>query len=131
MPGRVADACVLAAIFFEEPQADQAYSLVGDSELYEPSLVVYELTSVARKKSLSHPERRLQLSATLALALRTPMTWAAVDHTAVLELSLAARISSYDATYLHVAQALQLPLATLDQKFRRAAVELGIPTVDG
>jgi len=45
----------------------------------------------------------------------------------LLELGRATGLSSYDASYLHLAGATELPLATLDNKLRDSAQSLGIP----
>ena len=50
MPGNVADASLLAAVAFGEPQAADAVALIGDGDLHEPILLGYELASAARKK---------------------------------------------------------------------------------
>ena len=129
MPGKVADASILAAIFFEEPNADDADALIGDDEFFEPGLVAYELTSVAQKKTQRRPERSDAIAKALEVGLQTPITWAAVDHGAVLKLALTTGLSSYDATYLHVAQTLQLPLVTFDRRLQVVADELGIASI--
>ena len=50
MPGEVIDASLLGAIVFGETYAKEAISLIRGEELYAPSLLAYELASVARKK---------------------------------------------------------------------------------
>jgi predicted nucleic acid-binding protein len=37
------------------------------------------------------------------------------------------RLTVYDATYLELAQRMNLPLATLDQELRAATLTLGVP----
>ena len=49
MPGKAADASVLGAIAFREERGPEALTLLGSDPLYEPSLLIYELTSVARR----------------------------------------------------------------------------------
>jgi predicted nucleic acid-binding protein len=57
MPAKVADASVLAAIAFGEPRASEAIALLDDAALHEPTLLAYELTSVAHKKALLYTDR--------------------------------------------------------------------------
>jgi predicted nucleic acid-binding protein len=49
--------------------------------------------------------------------------------TSVLQLSDRHGLTIYDACYLELAQRLNLPLATLDQALRVAAVGLGLPVL--
>ena len=56
MAAKVVDASVLGALLFGEPRAEEAFSLLKGCDLYAPPLLAYELTSIARKKALKHPE---------------------------------------------------------------------------
>ena len=47
---------------------------------------------------------------------------------AALDLARSHRLSACDASYLQLALALRLPLATLDKRLAQAAEELGIET---
>ena len=123
MPARVVDASVLAAWCFREPRASEALGLLQGSDLHAPFLLAYELTSIARKKLAAYPERLHVLNEALETALALPIHWSNVDHMAVLRLALDANLTTYDASYLYLAQALGAPLATFDQQLRRAAQE--------
>ena len=46
----VVDASVLAALAFREDRAAEARTLLDGAELYAPSLLAYELVSIARQK---------------------------------------------------------------------------------
>ncbi len=121
MPDRVADASVLAAVIFQEQRAAEAQALLSGAQLCEPLLLAYELTSVARKKALQQPERRRSLAGALRLGLATNIRWVDVLFPAILELALEKGLTTYDATYLHVARALGVPLVTFDRELRAAA----------
>ena len=58
-------------------------------------------------------------------ALALPIRWSNVDHGAVLRLALDSNLATYDASYLYLAQALSVPLATFDQQLSRAAQGTG------
>jgi len=45
----------------------------------------------------------------------------------ILALAREQRLSSYDATYLHLAMRRGLPLATADEPLRQAAIRAGVP----
>ena len=44
-----------------------------------------------------------------------------MDHSAALGLALAADLTTYDASYLWLAQALSMPLVTFDRRLAEAA----------
>ena len=121
MPAKVVDASVLAAWCFREPRTSEALVLLQDSDIYAPSLLAFELASIARKKTMAHPENLNVLSDALETALALPIHWSNVDHGAVLRLALDSNLTAYDASYLYLAQALGAPLATFDQQLSRAA----------
>ena len=85
MPDKVADASVIAAMAFHEDHWEEALELVRGCVLYEPPLLSYELTSVARKKAFQAPERSDSISAALDAALRLAVNWVEVDHAATLQ----------------------------------------------
>lgn len=121
MPGKIADASVLAAIVFGEPRAQQARQWIDDSVLYEPVLLAYELTSVARKKALNYQDLVDSIGTAFRLSLSLDIRWTEVDHYAVWSLALEAGLTTYDATYLWLARDLGLPLLTFDSRLQRAA----------
>lgn len=121
MPGRVIDASVLAAIAFDEPRADEALALVRGADLYAPDLLRYEMASVARKKARQQPEAAEAIQRDLADALSLRAEWVPVDHRAALAIALDRDLSTYDASYLYVALALDLPLVTFDKRLDAAS----------
>ena len=120
MPARVVDASVLGSVVFEEPRAQEADDLIRDTALQAPELLLYELTHIAQKKSLQYPDQRRAFQRSLQAVLSMEIRWRKVDHVAVLELALANGISTYDASYLYLAQTLGLPLVTFDQQLQAA-----------
>lgn len=121
MLARVVDASVLAAVAFQEPRFAEAVALLECAELHAPTLLAYELTSVARKKALLYPDLAREIGDSLEDALHTAIIWAEVDHRAVLALALDSGLTTCAATYLHLARALDAPLATFDEALLRAA----------
>ena len=117
---KVIDASVVGALAFGEPRAEEALSLLEGARLYAPVLLDYELASIARKKALRYPERRGELLQALELALSLDIRRVDVDHLAAVELSLQTGLTTYDATYLHLARAMGVPLVTFDERLARA-----------
>ena len=121
MPGRVVDASVVAALAFQEPNAGRAISLIEGFDLVAPTLLPYELASVASKKARRYPSQRDAIVRGLQAALDLGVRLADIDHIATLELSLDTGLSTYDASYVYLARRLELPLVTFDTRLRRAS----------
>ena len=62
------------------------------------------------------------LEQALAAALMLPIHWSHVDQLAVLRLALDTNLTTYDASYLYLARALAIPLATFDQQLLQATL---------
>jgi len=120
------DVGVLAALIFGEPRADEADSLLRGSELHSPPLLAYELTRIAQRKVGQTPGQRVAFEAGLETAFAMNIRWREVNHAPVLQLALQTNLTTYDASYLYVAQALGLPLVTFDRRLQAAASTLGI-----
>jgi predicted nucleic acid-binding protein len=95
------------------------------SDLYAPVLLAYELTSIARRKATVYPQNLGVLAEALQTALALPIHWIEVDHAEVLRLALDVNLTTYDASYLYLARALGVPLATFDQRLERADRNVG------
>ena len=126
MAGRVADASLLAAVAFGEPEAADAAALIGDADLYEPTLLGYELASIARKKISNYPDQRDGLLRGLEAILSLDIKWVEPDFLQVIDLALESGLSTYDASYMHLARTMALPLVTFDRRMRVAADALGL-----
>jgi predicted nucleic acid-binding protein len=122
MPAKVVDASIVAAWCFREPRAAEAMGILRGSELHAPLLLAYELTSIARKKVIAHPEKAAALGEALQLAFTVPIRWSEVDHPAVLRLALDINLTIYDACYLYLSKKLGVPMVTFDQQLARAAL---------
>ena len=112
----VVDASALAAIVFNEPGAAQWVRRLDGAALFAPTLLQYELQSVARKKCRQAPDDSARFVRALALALdpHAGIAWMDPDPADVVLLSNATGLSTYDASYLCLAGALDADLATAD-----------------
>ncbi len=124
MTGVVVDASALAAVFFDEPEADVVRRALRGHALHAPTLVDYELGNTAMKKMRREPARREALLAALLVALRLPIERVQPDMVQVLALATVADLTAYDASYLWLARTRGLPLVTLDRALARAAEAL-------
>lgn len=120
MPASVVDASALGAVAFGEPTAEEVAGRLAGVELYAPTLLAYELTSIARKKATLYPDRRAAITWALEQALRLDVQRVDVDQPAVLDLALEAGLTSYDAAYLWLARRLGASLVTLDAELEAA-----------
>jgi predicted nucleic acid-binding protein len=129
MLARVADASVVAAIVFGEPRGKEAERLLSGAALFAPSLLPYELASVAWKKVRERPRQRGQISLALARGLSLTIRYVRVPAANALDVALDSRLSVYDAAYLWLARDIDCALATFDQSLGRAAAATGVSVV--
>ena len=97
MAASVADASVLAALVFDEPRRPEAEALLRDADLYEPTLLPYELASVARKKIVLDPSQEPAILRALELVATVPFKWVVVDQRESVRLAMETRLTTYDA----------------------------------
>ena len=112
----VVDTSVVAAVCFDEPDADTWADRLEGAALFAPTLLKYELASVARKKCRAHPDQSQAILQALALALDSNqgITWLDPDPVDVALVAAACGLTTYDATYLCLAGMLSADLLTRD-----------------
>jgi predicted nucleic acid-binding protein len=119
-PAVVVDCSVMAAMLFAETSAKDAAQLLAAHVLHAPSLLPYEMASVAAKKLRSGEQM-----ATVLVALNDfndqRVELHAVDPDANLALAERYGLSCYDAAYLWLAAELKAPLVTFDNLLAKAA----------
>lgn len=113
----VVDASVLAALVFGESGAREWSERLDGSAIFAPTLLQYELQSVARKKCRQHRERTHAILQALGLALEAgqAITWMDPNPIDVVLLANATGLTTYDATYLCLAGMLDADLVTQDR----------------
>ena len=124
MPVRVVDASALGALVFGEPKAEEIARVLGDAHMVAPALLWFEMASLCLKKVLAHPARAEQFLKAFALSRRLSIEILDVDHLAVVEIARTTGLTTYDASYLWLAQYFQGELVTLDRKIRRSAAKV-------
>ncbi len=122
MTGRiVCDASVVVALLLDSgPDGQWAADQLSGADLFAPSLMPYECANIVRRHELAN---------------RVGADQAAQAHADLLELSvelwpyellagrvwqLRANLSSYDAAYVSLAEAIGAGLATLDRRIAQA-----------
>jgi predicted nucleic acid-binding protein len=123
-PALVTDASVIASALFGEDGHAEALALLHGRALHAPNLLDYEIASVALKKLRGERPPLASIRAALQAYARLPIERHALD-AATIETVVAIaerhRLTTYDAAYLHLAERLAAPLATLDDRLAAAA----------
>ncbi len=110
--------------------ADSILERLIESMAYVPSVwpleVVNVLLAAERKKYISQADsvRFISLLAELPIVVESDSPVKSMKE--LLGLARAHDLSSYDASYLDLAMKKGLPLATLDEKLRKAAVHTSV-----
>jgi predicted nucleic acid-binding protein len=121
MDVKVVDASAVAAVLFNEPEADEIAERLTDARLVAPSLFAFELANVCLTKLRRHPDQASALRAAFRLRDQLGVEDVAVDHDGALDLAVTAKLTAYDASYLWLARELGAELVTLDQRLALAA----------
>ena len=124
MPDKVVDASALAAVAFAEPGADAVIDQIDGHRLHAPTLVVFELMNVAWKRSRKQPAAAALFLEALAVLGGLGLRFRGINQEEVVRLGLKTGLTAYDASYLWLARALNMPLVTLDKKLGAHASKL-------
>ena len=127
---------VMRWLFKDGSHADRNYagkvaSLVETSEIHVPTLFIAEAANVISRALKAGVITRIDSASHFDLINQMDAQVVGAELTQdVMNVALKAfdeGLSSYDATYLLLAQRLACPLATLDKDLRRAAIKSGVP----
>ena len=122
----VVDATALAALAFQESQAQVVGKRLDGVDLLAPPLLAAEVTNIAWKKCRRDPASAELVAGQLGEVLLVPVSLVRVDHIETLQLALLWGLTVYDASYLWVAWSRGVPLVTLDRRLAVVAAELGL-----
>ena len=129
----VIDASLTMAWYFEDestPATDALLDRVTDTGAVVPGLwrleVANAFQSALRRKRITAAYRDESLAELSALPIAIDADTDVYAWTTTLRLAERFGLTIYDATYLELAQRRSLPLATLDEALRRAAVALSV-----
>jgi predicted nucleic acid-binding protein len=126
----VLDASVATCWVFDDedhPNARLAFERIRAEEAIVPSLWRFEVRNILLINERHHRIAETTTAAFLSALGRLPVREDHCgDEAAVLRLARAHQVSIYDAAYLELAQRAGIPLATLDVRLQKAAVEAGV-----
>lgn len=128
----VLDASVALAWCFEDERSEYADKVLDglmEAQVAAPELWALEVTNAllvaVRKKRIEEE----QMSGALEFLHGFPIEFSPTpkdrSQGRILEIAFETGITVYDATYLELAERLDLPLAALDTRLRKAAAQLG------
>ena len=121
---KVVDSSALGAVLFAEAAGDRVAERLRDARLLAPVLLSYELASVCLKKIRANPEQRSGFLAAFASWAQMGIELVDIEHYDVLSVAEQFGLTSYDASYLWLAQRLNAELVTLDRQLAHAAARL-------
>lgn len=117
----VVDASLLVAATSDAgPEGTWAEEVVAGGALVAPHLILAEATNVLRRLEAAGRLSRLEAGAAARDLLLLDLELLPFAPFAERVWELRANITSYDAWYVAVAEAVDLPLATLDRRLARA-----------
>jgi predicted nucleic acid-binding protein len=114
----VVDASALAAVAFREPGFERVAARLHGVPVFAPTLLKYELASVARTKARRHPREATLFFAALAevTQMRSGIVWQDISPSDVALIAHVTGLSAYDASYVWLAGSLGADLVTLDER---------------
>jgi predicted nucleic acid-binding protein len=115
----VVDASAIGAIMFGEPEGPALAAYLEGETLVAPALLDFELVSIALKKARKRSQTLPAVAVSLDAALNLPISRRAVAAVEVLALAAETGLTTYDASYLWLARALDAELVSLDATLMR------------
>ena len=119
----VADASVLGAVTFREPDSEPWARRLEGASLFAPWILQFEMANIAWKKIRRQPHDGVAILTQLRSALDTTggIQWMEVNLVDVVLVAQATGLTPYDASYLWLAGSLGADLVTLDQRLAAAS----------
>lgn len=118
----VLDASVLVASTVDSGRNGVwAESIVAGGDLFAPHLVLVEATNILRRLERAHQLNETEAAAARLDIVRLTIGLVPFEPFTDRVWELRSNLTSYDAWYVAVAEALDLPLATLDIRLSRAS----------
>lgn len=134
MPGLVLDCSIIAAWLLPGERNDEVDSIltrVTEIGALVPGVwrieVLNALLTAERRKRIAAADRARGLAIVGQLPIEVDPETSDRAWTDIASVAARFRLTAYDAAYLELAHRAALPLATLDEDLRAAAVKLGVP----
>jgi predicted nucleic acid-binding protein len=116
----VVDASVLVSALVDDgPHGQWAEGIIAAGSLHAPQLVQVEVTNTLRRLERAKDITTAAANAAYEDLLQLELELFSFDPFAGRVWELRHNVTSYDAWYVAVAEALELPLATLDERLAK------------
>lgn len=116
----VCDASALVALLLDDgPDGQWAAAQLGGSDLVAPSLVTFEASNIIRRHELAKIVSRDQAAQAHADLVDLAIELWPYELLGSRVWELRTNLTSYDASYVAVAEQIGAPLVTLDRRIRR------------
>lgn len=117
----IVDSSVLVAALLDSgPRGRWAEGVLGGGALHSPELVLVEVTNVLRRLELAKKITTAEANAAQEDLMQLHLELFPFEPLGDRIWELRRSVTSYDAWYVALAEALSLPLATLDERLARA-----------
>jgi predicted nucleic acid-binding protein len=118
----VVDSSAIAEMLLQGPRAHLVleHVLAPAADLHAPHLIDLEVASVLRRTVAARRARDIDAARALALLLDLPIGRHAHDALLPRIWQLRTNLTPYDAVYVALAETLDAPLLTLDERIREA-----------
>jgi predicted nucleic acid-binding protein len=117
----VVDSSVLVAALVDSgPHGEWAESIIAAGVLHAPEITRAEVANTLRRMERAKEIATAEANAAYEDLIQLNMEMFAFDPFAERIWELRHNLTSYDAWYVAIAEALRLPLATLDKRLARA-----------
>ncbi len=124
MRATVIDASAIAAVLFDEPEAAPVVAS-AKGKLIAPTLLRYELASVATTKLIRHPQRKDEILSRYRLLDKLAIEYVEPEWPDLPIIARRWALSACDAAYLQLALANGAALVTLDARLAAACDDAG------
>ena len=121
MAVKVVDASALGALLFGEPGAREVARRLQGHRLVAPHLLPFELASIGRKKAIRHGVDLGSALRALQVFERMAVERIEVALTGLVSMAERTGLTTYDASYLWLAERLEAELITLDRQLETGA----------
>jgi predicted nucleic acid-binding protein len=123
----VLDSSAIVEVLIDSPKADRVLAAINGEQRHAPDLISFEVLSAIRGKV-----RGQELTAEEALTAMRDFAdvearlelWPLLEHMTERAIQLRENVSSYDASYVTLAEILPCPLVTADARLGRAVDDL-------
>ena len=122
----IVDASAIGAIIFREDEIAEAAAYIADAPMIAPTLLPFEIASIASKKRRRGLLDDVSIERALAVFESMAIQLVPVRPKDALVMASQSELSTHDASYLWLARRFGMTIATFDRRLADAA---GVATI--